>query len=172
MMATQYLTSSAINGLYHIYCLLIQLAPKQYASKLPILFESSIGMHVRHILEFYQCFLVGVETGIINYDHRKRDIELQNDTVFAKEILSKLIRSLESLKIGTQLLLISAQDHTDRCFEIPSHTDRELTYLIEHAIHHMAIIKMAVSEHFPEVQLPEHFGVAYSTIKYKETCVQ
>jgi hypothetical protein len=51
--------------------------------------------------------------------------------------------------------------------------NRELVYNLEHAIHHMAIMKIAVDNAFPQVQMPENFGVAYSTIRYQQQqCAQ
>ena len=32
-----------------------------------------VGAHLRHILEFYDCFLCGMRTGYIDYDARRRD---------------------------------------------------------------------------------------------------
>jgi len=49
---------------------------------------------------------------------------------------------------------------------IPSGAYRELAYNIEHVIHHMAIIKIALRQHFEEVTIPENFGIAPSTAKY------
>jgi hypothetical protein len=44
--------------------------------------------------------------------------------------------------------------------------ERELAYNIEHTIHHMAIIKQSIIEHFTYIDLPEYFGVASSTVRY------
>jgi len=43
---------------------------------------------------------------------------------------------------------------------------RELAYNIEHAIHHMAIIKIGINEVSPYILLPSAFGVASSTIRH------
>ncbi len=44
------------------------IQPLEYQQKLPLLSESTIGMHVRHIIEFYQCLIKGQLQGQINYD--------------------------------------------------------------------------------------------------------
>ena len=44
---------------------------------------------------------------------------------------------------------------------------RELSYNIEHAIHHMALLKVAVKQTLTYISLPENFGVASSTIRYR-----
>ena len=44
---------------------------------------------------------------------------------------------------------------------------RELAYNIEHAIHHMALLKVAVNQTLTYIELPQNFGVASSTIRYQ-----
>jgi len=46
---------------------------------------------------------------------------------------------------------------------------RELVYNIEHAVHHMAIIKIGVREIANYIELPLDFGIAASTIRYQES---
>ena len=53
--------------------------------------------------------------------------------------------------------------------KIKSSLERELAYNIEHAIHHMAIIKIAVQTVFPKVKLADNFGVAFSTVRYQKS---
>jgi hypothetical protein len=43
-----------------------------------------------------------------------------------------------------------------------------MVYNTEHAIHHLALIKVALIEMQLQV-IDENFGMAYSTIKYKAT---
>jgi hypothetical protein len=50
--------------------------------------------------------------------------------------------------------------------------ERELIYNIEHAIHHMAIIQIAVKHYFKYIDLNKNFGIAYATIKHHEKCAQ
>ena len=48
-----------------------------------------------------------------------------------------------------------------------SSVSRELVYLIEHSIHHYAIIAIALRNEFGHVKIPADFGVAYSTSRHK-----
>jgi len=50
---------------------------------------------------------------------------------------------------------------------IPSTTGRELAYCIEHSIHHQAIIKAGLISMGLNKLTDDHFGVAYSTIRYR-----
>jgi hypothetical protein len=40
-------------------------------------------------------------------------------------------------------------------------------YNIEHNVHHLAIIKIAMKQAFPEIKTAENLGVAASTLEFK-----
>jgi len=168
-MITQ-LASSATFNLRQLHQVISQTGSLQYASSMSILFGSSIGMHVRHIIEFYQCLLQGNSSGTVNYDARKRDLRIENDVDHASEALLDCVETINELDGNADLLLITSVDGSETQCHIPTNIFRELTYLIEHSIHHMAIIKMAFNENYSQIEIPENFGVAYSTIKHKQ-CV-
>jgi hypothetical protein len=44
---------------------------------------------------------------------------------------------------------------------------REMVFVYDHAIHHLAIIRIGLQVHFPEVDVDVHLGVSPSTIKAK-----
>ena len=48
---------------------------------------------------------------------------------------------------------------------------RELIYNLEHAIHHMAYIRIGV-ECLGTIILPKEFGIAPATNRYRKACVQ
>ncbi len=51
---------------------------------------------------------------------------------------------------------------------MPTNLKRELHYITEHTIHHMAILRLGFCFHFPSMQIDESFGFAYSTLEYKK----
>jgi hypothetical protein len=51
----------------------------QYTQPLTVFSGSSVGQHVRHTVEFFQCFILGLENGVVDYDARKRDFLIEND---------------------------------------------------------------------------------------------
>ncbi len=137
-----------------------------YRDSLQPLHDSSIGQHVRHITEFYLCALNGYENGIVDYDARERNPTIENDKNFTIQTLENIKYQLTTLDTDRNLILKS-KFGGDECLEIPSSFFRELTYLIEHTIHHLAIIKIGLNEVYPEIKIPKNFGVAHSTLRYR-----
>ncbi len=128
--------------------------------------NATIGQHVRHILELIQCLMTGYATGTVDYDARKRDANLETDTTFACHTIEGLCQAI--VREDKPLLLASQSN------EAPVKTCyfRELVYNCEHAIHHMAMIRVALRELGLDL-VDETFGVAAATIQYKQQiCVQ
>jgi hypothetical protein len=140
-----------------------QLDIQSYSKALELLSGSTIGQHTRHILEFYQCFIEGFSSGEVDYDLRKRNLLIETSPDFACEIIDIINKTI--LEISDQKILLKFSNSDEYQF-ISSSVERELVYNIEHAIHHMAIIKIAIKNHFSDIILPENFGVAPSTVKY------
>jgi hypothetical protein len=59
----------------------------------------------------------------------------------------------------------------DEFLSIETTATRELVYNIEHAVHHMAIMKIGVREIASYICLAPDFGIAASTIRYKEASI-
>jgi uncharacterized damage-inducible protein DinB len=145
-----------------------QLTDQEYARPLPVLSGNTIGKHVRHILEFYELLALSAQTGQLNYDRRQRDLRLEVDTDEAIRRIGSADRSMQRLDLNRSLQLdIDLSTSGAYPIPIPSSFARELHYNIEHAIHHMALIQVAVRTHFPTVSLPLHFGVANSTVQHQ-----
>jgi len=140
-----------------------QLDIQTYSISLELLSGSTIGQHTRHILEFYQCFIEGLSSGEVDYDLRKRNMLIETSPNYACEIIDIINKSM--VECNDQKILLKYSNDDEFQF-ISSNVERELVYNIEHAIHHMAIIKIAIKNNFPAIKLPENFGVAPSTVKY------
>lgn len=147
-----------------------QLTSEQYAQPCENLSGATIGQHTRHILEMYQCLLTGIDGGIVNYENRQRDIRIECDMDFATALMDSIEQSIQRPNLPLQL---HAGFDTDSHEQVNLETNlwREIAYNLEHTIHHMALIKVALLD-CVEVIVPEGFGVASSTIKYKKACAQ
>jgi hypothetical protein len=147
-----------------------QLSDEQYTQPSKTLFNATIGQHVRHIIELFICLEHGYETGRVNYEKRKRDLSIQTDKAFATELLKKIYTSLE--KPNRELLLESNYDeHSEQVITVNTNYYREIIYNLEHTVHHMALIRVGINE-VSSIAIPDDFGVAASTIKYRKTCAQ
>lgn len=155
--------------LNQIFDLTSQLSDAEYSAELDLLNGNTIGKHVRHVVEFFDLLISGSADGIINYDKRKHELIYETDTTVTLDKLRYLAKEIEGLASGKEVILeVSYTDSDQDSVKIKSSLEREIAYNIEHAIHHMAIIKIAVQTIFPNVILPENFGVAYSTVRYQK----
>jgi hypothetical protein len=147
-----------------------QLSDEEYMQHSKILFSATIGQHVRHIIELFQCLELGYEPGVVNYEKRKRDYRIESDKSFAAFLLRKIYRNLEK---PNKFISLEAEDYNEtiKTVVIPSNYYREIAYNLEHTIHHMALIRVGINE-VASINLPEEFGVAYSTIKFRQLCAQ
>ena len=145
-----------------------QLKDDEFRAPLNILSKNSIGKHIRHIVEFYDLMMVGLTSGKVDYDQRSHDKVLEENRVLAIEKMNAL--GLEIMAIAKDQSITMFANYTldgNEPITINTTLFRELQYNIEHAVHHMAIIKIALINAFNTVEIPESFGVAYSTIKYQ-----
>jgi hypothetical protein len=146
-----------------------QLSAEDYIKPIPALSQSSIGQHLRHTLEFFICLEQGVERGVVNYDKRAHDKLIESDKFLALSVLSRIADFITKQNLNNPLKLEVGYDLTnDHFISVDTNYQRELIYNIEHAVHHMAIMKIGVREAAPYVTLPSDFGVAASTIRYQE----
>ena len=153
--------------------LIEQLSTEQYTAPLGILNDNTIGKHVRHILEFFIVLETGDKEGVINYDLRPHDALFETNKEAALKRIIELQVSIKDLLLEKKALLeVSYVSDSREVEKIPSTLQRELAYNIEHAIHHMAIIKIAVKTVFPYISIPSNFGVAYSTLRYQGEMIQ
>jgi hypothetical protein len=152
--------------------LLLQIDQHQFVKPVDVLSSNTIGKHVRHIVEFYECLLKGVFNGAIDYDARERNISLETDLDYTVKTIDKLVDILQETKEDKPLKLSACYSESGNTL-IDTTLFRELAYNIEHAVHHFAILQIALKQDFPQVNIPKNFGIAYSTVKYQESqCAQ
>ena len=145
-----------------------QLKPDDYVRQSSLLNNSTIGQHVRHTLEFFICLMDGMPNGMVNYDNRKRDKMIEEDIEFASRVIRGVHDFVEKQSSNPALTLKANFGGPEESeVSIPSNYLRELTYNIEHAIHHLALMRVAIAEFCDYVKLPEDFGVASSTVRNK-----
>lgn len=148
--------------------LVTQISSEDFAKPSRSLSNSTIGQHVRHTVEFFLCLENGFHEGVINYDKRAHDKLIESDRFIALNTIRKIREFVVATSNDASLLLDVGYDrNTEDCVRIQTNYFRELTYNIEHAVHHMALIKIGVREITDYIILPEDFGIAVSTLRHK-----
>jgi uncharacterized damage-inducible protein DinB len=131
--------------------------------------HATIGQHLRHTVEFFICLEDGFEKGLVNYDKRQHDHLIESDKFIASDSLRRIKNFISTHDEDRTLKLEVAYERDDEDWvTIETNYQRELVYNIEHTVHHMAIMKIGLREVAPYVQLPADFGIAVSTLRYKE----
>lgn len=160
-----------INKLNEIKHLFKQIEPELYTNKRDILNKATIGQHFRHILEFYLCIKNGVNCGIISYDERERNELIENNLNYSLNVIEDIIKFLHEITIDKKIILkASYSNSTVEPTNINTSLFRELAYALDHTIHHLAIIKIALINE--NITLDSNFGVAPSTVRYRKECAQ
>ena len=163
------LTSGSVSVLNDAKFYLQKISASEYAQPIPLIFDSSIGTHTRHFIEFYQCLIAQAESKNVNYCLRKRDLNIEENPEVALQAIDDIISQLENLDLETPITInTSVADDTS----IQSSIGRELYYNFEHCIHHLALIKVGLKIVCPNMELPDHFGFAPSTIQHRKLEVQ
>jgi uncharacterized damage-inducible protein DinB len=148
--------------------LVSQLKDDDFTKPSVTLSHSTIGQHLRHTVEFFICLEQGYTTGVVNYDNRTHDKLIETDRFLALNALYRIQEFISSIQIDQPLQLeVGYHPNNEESIVIETNFWRELTYNIEHAVHHMAIMKIGIRETAPYVSLPSDFGVAVSTLRYK-----
>lgn len=141
-----------------------QLEPSKYHRPLPEFNDSSLGQHFRHILEFFQCLEDGVQSGTVDYAARNRNPVYETNPEIASAAFEAFNHSLPHFDLAQPVQVRAEFGSDDRpCYE--STVGRELLFVYDHAIHHLAIIKIGLICHYPEISVDKDLGVSPSTVK-------
>ncbi|MCA1758587.1 MAG: hypothetical protein LC658_02365, partial [Bacteroidales bacterium] len=81
----------AKENLLQLKDLLQVIKTEHFTKKTEVLSDSSIGQHIRHILEFYLLLVSGSFSGTVSYDKRQRDKRIEQDPQFAVATIERLI---------------------------------------------------------------------------------
>jgi hypothetical protein len=128
---------------------------------------SSIGTHMRHIIERIACVLDGQAHGIVNYDCRARDRLLESNPETATSALEAIKDKLANLEAAATVALEVRESvqQDNPAVAVASTLERELMSLVSHTIHHLAII--ALLSRGAGYPLREDIGKAPSTLIYE-----
>lgn len=148
-----------------------------YAARPAHFDRGGVGVHLRHVLDHYDAFLDGIESGRIDYDARERDPVTESDIEVARSRLCSTIARMSAVSSRPEI----AANAPARAIEVAmdlgepaqgnavssaSSIARELQYLVAHTVHHFAL--MAVALRLAGHEPGPDFGVAPSTLRHEE----
>ena len=164
------LISTNVAWLKQALSLVQQLDDVTFRSSPQGLAPHRVGSHLRHVLEFYECFLDGLRSLTVDYDARQRShsVETSRDAA-ASKISSILGRLEENPWIHSDSVMFVRMENAEASeVESPylrSSLSRELQTLSSHTIHHFALIAITLRLHGFEVE-PD-FGMSPSTLRFQ-----
>ena len=146
--------------------LIDELSDDQYQNNDLPPFNSGVGKHIRHVLDFYRAFL-NRQQDKVNYDQRVRQPEVEVDRSVAIQHIEDVCQALAK----ETAIDAAVWSKNDEAVETPadqgyrrSTIGRELQFLVNHTVHHYAVI--AILLHGQGFKTPQGFGVAISTLAY------
>lgn len=147
-----------------LYSFLQALPDAEFIQPVQKLSGATIGEHTRHIIEMFQCLEAGYVAGQVCYEDRKRDLLLQTNRQAALQALEQIAAQWEK---ADKPILLLAKSYAD-ISPVQSSYRRELIYCTDHCIHHQALIKVALLEFDRPEAVDGAFGVAPSTIAWRQ----
>lgn len=152
---------SIIRQINHV---IAQLKPEDYRMPLAEFENNSLGQHFRHILEFFQCLEDGMQSGTIDYAARNRNPLYENSPDVALAAFEAFSTELSVFDPALSVQVRAEFGSDDRpCYD--STLGRELLFVYDHAIHHLAIVKIGLNCRFAHIEVEKHLGVSPSTVK-------
>jgi len=161
------------SALLEIKKLSIVLSDEIYSRPLDILSGSSIGQHMRHIVEFYTCLLSQLHRQIINYDQRTRNQLIEEYPLSCALAIDDILAQLDefTLKLEPKTLRFeNCNFDTDMGInQITTSFSRELAYCLDHCIHHQYFIKIGLISLELGHYLHGEFGISPSTLMHRKS---
>lgn len=159
------------SALLEIKKLTIVLSEEVYSSPLDILSGSSFGQHMRHIVEFYTCLLS--QEQVINYDLRTRNQLIEEYPKSCALAIDEILAQLDEFSSDFEskpLRFENCNFDTDMGVnQIATSFSRELSYCLDHCIHHQYFIKIGLVSLELGHYLHEEFGIAPSTLMQRKS---
>ncbi|KAJ1728214.1 hypothetical protein LPJ61_004152 [Coemansia biformis] len=181
------LLASAASSLSHLGEIVRGLSDDQYVQESKALPGSTIGKHVRHVLDHFTLLLGALAKadeedatstlvrdslkrplGPVSYSHRERNRSTESTVACGLEGIARVTGMIEGVGQRTRAApaFITIRDTLPGGTEASylSTADRELWFCIHHMVHHNAIIASLMYEF--GLDPPTEFAYAPSTIKH------
>ena len=131
---------STLKTLQKSQSLLNNLTDEQLCNASVPPYHSSIGSHIRHILDFYECVFEVNSQNQIDLTARSRNTDVEEQCDCAKDYLNLIISKLNTLDFDMEKTVSVIDDLGLGTIKIPYTYGSLLAQANSHTIHHYAII--------------------------------
>ena len=131
--------------------------------------NETIGRHIRHIIDFYLCFICHIDSNFIDYDTRKRSVKIESNISFARNKIEEIIYFLKNTDLVDKNIKVRMNSSVSN-LDLNSSIFRELMHIADHAIHHANLVQVIIKNEFPDLERNCNF-YSPSTIDSKR-CAQ
>ena len=134
------------------------ISDDEYSNTTIAPYYSSIGGHMRHVLDVFDCVFEGLDSKDINLINRKRNELAENCTKNGIEYFEKIVATLQILKTQDFDKVVKVTDDLGLGIITANYTlSAILIQAHSHTIHHFASVGYIISQ--LKIQLPdEDFG--------------
>jgi len=148
--------------------LLSGLSNSEYKKVIKPHFPSSVGAHIRHVIDHFLALQNANTTGHVNYNIRHRHNQVEQvieHAIEALENINEWLLGLSEEDRNARVMVTSEIDITDtKSATCESTLERELVFASSHAIHHYALVRIICA--LQDKSIPEFFGYAPATITH------
>lgn len=125
--------------------------------------RSQPGSHIRHILDHYRALQAGISGGEVDYDFRRRQCSAESDRSCAEQELLDTKLWLQGLSPVPVAVKVKSEVSLSECCSIviDSDSSREMLYVLNHTVHHMAYLSLLLQVN--DVTVCESVGLAPAT---------
>jgi len=159
----------AVDTMINQIIYLLGVIPEEdYNRRLEVYEEATLGKHFRHIYEFFDCLVDQCDCGEVDYGKRKRDQNLENSPLVARQHFQSLLEKVNGLDEEKQLQVYT--DFTDEAGDkhlVSTTVGREIMYAYDHAVHHLAIVRIGLSTLSTDIDMDPNLGIAASTVQHQ-----
>lgn len=140
-----------------------------YTAESQVMPGGTVGKHLRHVVDHYGAILRGRrDDSVIDYDHRERDVPMENCRDSARRTLTRVAGEIAALverdmHAPVRVRVMVSGDGAET--ELSSSLARELAFATHHAVHHQAMMRAIAGEF--GVEASADFGKAPSTINHE-----
>lgn len=172
-MPIEQLVADNIELLSSADALIEPLSEEEFNQTFEPYFVSSLGKHLRHIIDHYLTFFTELNNSVIDYDQRQRITKLESCPATARDHLQTLIQQLNDLpkqfpqNHTVSVTMSTSSDCKQDRQPVLSSLSRELMFLHSHTVHHFAL--MSVQIQMLDKKIDDQFGVAPSTQIYERS---